>query len=74
MDRKVRGSKLGHVGRLGPRLTHALKGYLALLREVSSDRVGSCPGVGSTCSLSAKETGDKHRVYGPPWLEKDILS
>ena len=27
MDRKVRGSKLGHVGRLGPRLTDALKGY-----------------------------------------------
>ena len=46
LDRKVRGSKLGHVGRLGPRLTHALKGYLALLREVSSDRLASCPGGG----------------------------
>ena len=44
MDRKVRGSKLGNVGRLGPRLTHALKGYLTLLREVSSDRLAFCPG------------------------------
>ena len=46
MDRNVRGLKLGHVGRLGPRLTHELKGYLALLREVSSDRLASCPGGG----------------------------
>ena len=36
MDRKVPGSNLGQVGGLGPRLNHALKGYLAMLREVSS--------------------------------------
>ena len=30
MVRKVRGSRLSHVGHLAPCLTHALKGYLAL--------------------------------------------
>ena len=71
MDRKVRGSKLDHVGRLCPCLTHALKGYLAMLREVSSDRLASCPGGG--LHLFATETGDKHRLYGPSWLKKNKL-
>ena len=43
MDREDRGLNLGYFGRLGPRLTHALKGYLAILRKVSSDRLASCP-------------------------------
>ena len=46
MNRKVSRSNLGHVGRLCPRLTYALKGYLVMLREVSSDRLASCPGDG----------------------------
>lgn len=44
MDLKVHGSNLGHVGRLGPLLTPALKGYLAMRSEVSRDRLASCPG------------------------------
>ena len=39
MDRKVRGLNLGHVCRLGPCLTHVLKEYLAMLREISSDSI-----------------------------------
>ena len=46
MDQKLLGSKLDHVGRHGPRLTHSLKGYLASLREVSSGRLAACPGGG----------------------------
>ena len=35
-DQRVRGSNLTHGGRVGPRLTYALKGYLALAIDCES--------------------------------------
>ena len=46
MDRKVRGSNLGQIGCLDPCLNYVLKGYLAMLREVSTDKLASYPGDG----------------------------
>ena len=53
-------------------LNPRVKWYCALLREVSSDRLASYREGDATCVLSASETGDRHRLYGPSWLEKKM--
>ena len=60
MDRKVRGWNLRNVDRLRPRLTNGLKGYLAMLSEISSDKLTSCPWGGlhlfAKCYRNRRET------------------